>query len=691
MAGLASSDPEANEEFNMFSPLFSPTQHKVTERRPPALPLWALLVTSGAALVASADTSSDICPEKCSCSEQTPRAVSCRGRSLVEPPDGLPPDTAVLDISSNRLAGGLAELGRLTALRELRLDDNRLPAVPRGAPLRLLSQLRLLSMTRNGIRTMYEDAFRGLVSLEELSLATNKIGHIEDEAFSELQSLRTLNLSGNQLTTVSPAWFRQLANVTTLDLSGNRLRHMPVGVLGGMAALRRLLLAENHITSLHTASLLGPRNLSSLDLRGNQLTAAPSAALRRAAHLDTVRLSDNPFAKLPAASFAGLSVRELDLSSLPRLQIIDSGAFVNLSRLVELRLNGSGALRYVAPRFVHGAPALRRLLLHDTGLLSLAAELAEELAAPLQLSLYGAPLRCDCVLAWLPTALASGSVTLAQPEGTLCKTPEQLRGRRLDAVPAATLGDTCGPTLVPLGRSTVRRDTGQRLTLECRATGRPAPRLSWRSPRQNTSRSGGSLLLRHVTEADAGRYWCVAESSRGTANRSVTVRVQEVDIHLFPTGVSSKFVTLVWNGTARNNFPRYQLMYGRAGEDESDYESRIVTPFHRSYTIGGLQPSTSYQFCLSYPDRDSRPVRISCTDVRTRDAAFMTRGIRREWTAAAAAAAGVAALVLAGLTLLAVAARRYRSRLREENDKDTGSQIPLESFYSPLLSQSSPS
>ena len=657
--------------------------------------LWALLVACGAALVTATDTSSSgggaTCPPGCSCSEDPAPSVTCRDGGLGEPPDSLPANTQLLDLSSNRLAGGLAELGRLAELRQLRLDGNRLPAVPRGAPLRQLSQLRLLSMTRNGIRTVYEDAFRGLLRLEELSLAHNKIGHIEDEAFSELVALRSLNLSGNQLTTVSPAWFRQLANVSTLDLSGNRLRHMPVGVLSGMASLRRLLLADNHITSLHTAALLGPRNLSALDLSGNQLTAAPSAALRRAAQLESIRLSDNPFAKLPVASFAGLAVRELDLSSLPRLQIIDGGAFANLTRLSELRLDGSGALRYVAPRFVRGAPALRRLQLHDTALLSVAGELAAALTAPLQLSLHGAPLRCDCVLAWLPAALAAGSVTLLRPESTVCDTPERLRGRRLDAVPAAELGDTCGPTLVPLGRSTERRDIGQRLTLECRATGRPAPRLRWTSPRHNVTSAGGSLLLRHVTEADAGRYWCVAESSRGTANMSVSVRVQEVDIHLFPTGVSSKFVTLVWNGTARNNFPRYQLMYGRAGEDEADYESRTVTPFHRSYTIGGLQPSTSYQFCLSYPDRDSRPVRISCTDVRTRDAAFMTRGIRREWTAAAAAAAGVAALVLAGLTLVAVAASRYRSRLREEGDKEAGSQIPLESFYSPLLSHSSTS
>ena len=661
--------------------------------------LWMLLVTSGAVLVAAADTnSSAICPADCSCSEGAAAGtggpllnVTCRGRGLMEPPDSLPADTGTLDLSNNSLAGGLAELDGLGELRQLRLDYNRLPALPRGAPLHLLSQLRLLTLTNNAIRTVYEDSFSGLTRLERLSLAANKIGHIEDEAFSELTALRSLNISGNQLTTVSPIWFRRLTNVSMLDLSGNRLRHMPVGVLGGMTALRQLLLAGNLITSLHPAALAVPRNLTSLDLSDNELTAVPTAALRRAARLDTVSLSGNPLSKLPAAAFSGLDVRDLRLTALPRLKIIDGGAFANLSRLTVLRLHDNAALRYVAPRFVHGAPALRTLLLHDTALLSLAADLVPETAAPLQLSLHGTPLRCDCVLAWLPAALAAGTVTLSIPERTMCRTPEPLAGRRLDSVTAAALGDSCGPTLVPLGRPTERRDIGQRLELECRATGRPAPRVRWTTPLHslNVSLDGGSLLLQHVTEADAGRYWCVAESSRGSTNTSVRLRVQEVDIHLFPTGVSSKFVTLVWNGTARNNFPRYQLMYGRSGEDESEYETRIVTPFHRSYTISGLQPSTRYQFCLSYPDRDSRPVRISCTAVRTRDAGFMTRGIRREWTAAAAAAAGVAALVLAGLTLLAVAARRYRTRLREEGDKDTGSQIPLESFYSPLLSHSS--
>ncbi|XP_037092546.1 chondroadherin-like protein [Pollicipes pollicipes] len=443
------------------------------------------------------------------------------------------------------------------------------------------TQLRVLSLARNQIRTVYRDTFRGLGRLRELVLASNRISFMEEETLAECTALTALDLSGNLLTALPAAWFRPLVNTTTLNLSYNRLHHVAANVFGAMAALRWLDLTGNQILSLDAGALRGPTALAMLNISRNRLAVVPSAALSGAAGLDLVNLGGNPLTKIEAGAFIRLDVRELQLAALPELQLIDDGAFTDLPRLAVLWLCDNTALRYVAPGFVARAPALRRLLLHNTSLASLAG---------------------------------------ARPSGT--------------------------------------------------------------------------LVLRHVHEADAGRYWCLAENSRGSDNTSVLVRVQEMDIHLFATGVSSRFVTLVWNGTARNNFPQYELMYRAVADDSAesgaaeggDYLSRTVTPFSRSYTISALQPDTRYQFCLSYHDRHGRPVRISCTHVRTRDASFMSQGIRREWPAAAAAVAGVAVLVLAGLTLLAVAARRYRSRLYDDVDKDTAS-IPLENFYSPLISQ----
>ena len=114
------------------------------------------------------------CPQRCECSSKL-KSVSCQGKRLSALPDGISPDTKVLDLSENRL--------------------------------RWVEQGDLLPYLR----------------LEVLDLSGNTISVLEPNAFAGLQSLRSLSLRGNQLKLIPMGSFSRLANLTSLDLSGNKI------------------------------------------------------------------------------------------------------------------------------------------------------------------------------------------------------------------------------------------------------------------------------------------------------------------------------------------------------------------------------------------------------------------------------------------------------------------------------------
>lgn len=216
--------------------------------------------------------------------------------------------------------------------------------------------------------------------------------------------------------------------------------------------------------------------------------------------------------------------------------------------------------------------------------------------------------------------------------------------------------------------------------------------------------------LHHIRPRDAGPYACVAENPLGTAVGVTHLSVDSVDIHIFPLGVASTFVTVVWNGTARNSFPEYEIVYGK--EDPADGRNQTVTvsQFFRSYTVNNLRPRTLYQFCIGVRSReDPRKtggessestakegstareeesyVQFSCTSVRTLDEGFALQGVARTSNVAVAVAVGVVAamgLVVCGAVL---AARKYRQR---HYDAPRGKTlVPMENLHSPLMAHGS--
>ncbi|XP_069796551.1 toll-like receptor 18 [Narcine bancroftii] len=124
--------------------------------------------------------------------------ADCSGLYLLRVPAGLDPDTQVLDLSYNRIAGiGDTDLARL-------------------------SGLRVLLLGYNNISWLAEGAFAANPRLEELDLFNNSLRAVPGAALAPLKRLARLDLSNNLYRTVqlSPV-FGELAGLRDLSIGGD--------------------------------------------------------------------------------------------------------------------------------------------------------------------------------------------------------------------------------------------------------------------------------------------------------------------------------------------------------------------------------------------------------------------------------------------------------------------------------------
>ena len=142
-----------------------------------------------------------------------------------------------------------AEIGQLTSLKELNLNDNQLTSVP--AEIGQLAALRQLFLNCNQLTSVPAEIGQ-LTSLTELwprrqsadepaggDRAAHVAGGVDERAGGDRSAQTQLFLHHNQLTSV-PAEIGQLTSLTHLFLDGNQLTNVP-------AAIRELRAAGCHV------------------------------------------------------------------------------------------------------------------------------------------------------------------------------------------------------------------------------------------------------------------------------------------------------------------------------------------------------------------------------------------------------------------------------------------------------------
>ena len=142
---------------------------------------------------------------------------------------------ADLDLSFNAMKTFKSSSPREKPLERLRRIKGLVPYV----------NLKRLDLSGNVLSLV--DGISSLHKLEILNLSRNNIRTLSEDAFHGLVSLQMLNLSGNFLSTI-PTCIKILHNLTNLDMSGNKIHRLEdVQRLRTLPTLKNLNLSGNKV------------------------------------------------------------------------------------------------------------------------------------------------------------------------------------------------------------------------------------------------------------------------------------------------------------------------------------------------------------------------------------------------------------------------------------------------------------
>lgn len=162
--------------------------------------------------------------------------------------------------------------------RVLIITDGSLSSIE-STNLSLLFNLALLSLSRNGIQHVREDALHDLSKLQTLLLGHNQISSssLTDHTFSRLRRLQVLALSNNVLCTLRGSWFRNTRGLIRLQLDGNQITNLTDSSFGGtkLHSLRHLDLSNNFISYIGKDAFRPLPQLQEVDLSRNRLAQMP--------------------------------------------------------------------------------------------------------------------------------------------------------------------------------------------------------------------------------------------------------------------------------------------------------------------------------------------------------------------------------------------------------------------------------
>ena len=155
-------------------------------------------------------------------------ALSLRGKGLT----ALPPEIGKLtqlkklNLDNNELTFLPPEIGQLTQLTWLSLNQNHVTALP--PEIGQLSQLQVLALYDNQLSALPPQIGQ-LARLRDVGFNGNRLTALPPE-IGELSQLHTLYLAGNQLTTLPPE-VEQLTKLALLDLHDNAALGIPPEIL----------------------------------------------------------------------------------------------------------------------------------------------------------------------------------------------------------------------------------------------------------------------------------------------------------------------------------------------------------------------------------------------------------------------------------------------------------------------------
>ncbi|XP_059101601.1 leucine-rich repeats and immunoglobulin-like domains protein 3 [Peromyscus eremicus] len=326
----------------------------------------------------SEDAARRPCPAACHCLGDL---LDCSRRRLVRLPDPLPAWVARLDLSHNRLSSiQTSSLSHLQNLREVKLNNNELEAIPNLGPVS--ANIRQLSLAGNSIDEIVPEQLEAFQSLEALDLSNNNISELRT-AFPPLQ-LKYLYINSNRVMSMEPGYFDNLAGTLLvlklnrnrisavppkmfklpqlqhLELNRNKIKNVDGLTFQGLGALKSLKMQRNGVTKLMDGAFWGLSNMEILQLDHNNLTEITKGWLYGLLMLRELHLSQNAINRISEDAWEFCQkLSELDLT-FNHLSRLDDSSFLGLSLLNTLHI-GHNQVSYIADCAFRGLSSLKTL------------------------------------------------------------------------------------------------------------------------------------------------------------------------------------------------------------------------------------------------------------------------------------------------------------------------------------------
>lgn len=244
--------------------------------------------------------------------------------------DNIPATLTHLNLNKNLI--DRVERDKLRYLAELTMDDNKIVQVcfedcqEESIALRGADRLQNLSLSRNQIAEVTQDAFHDMMYLTKLDLSGNKLANLAKGTFNKTVFMLELSLAHNILAAVPDVCL--MHHLKSLNLSGNRISAIFADTFCRLKRLERLYLSDNTLTTIESRAF-HLQSLTYLDLSGNQLKQLPGQwiyawqilelnvernnftelddlSLRNIKSLRNVYIDKNPILKLRAESFESI-------------------------------------------------------------------------------------------------------------------------------------------------------------------------------------------------------------------------------------------------------------------------------------------------------------------------------------------------------------------------------------------------
>jgi internalin A len=237
---------------------------------------------------------------------------------------------AILNLAGEGIFELPEEIGQLTNLQALKLQDNQLTSLP--------------------------DSIAKLINLERLDLGGNNLTSLP-KAIGRLTNLRMLSITGNQFAEL-PESIAQLKKLEELYGYSNQFAELPEPVIH-LKKLKKLSFFNNQLTSLPD-SIAQLTDLEGLYLYNNQLTSLPDS-IAQLTKLQTLRLDRNQLRVLPEWIAQLTNLRLLDFSNNTLVWLPKQLAM--LAKLETLKLDNNPLHPALQSAYDAGLDSLRSYLL----------------------------------------------------------------------------------------------------------------------------------------------------------------------------------------------------------------------------------------------------------------------------------------------------------------------------------------